>query len=308
MEYLVKISDIEDMELFKICLDYWQKLASDLYTLEVHFSPAMIQQASGGGLQGSTGFQTSAALNPGGVGVYSATSARKLLYADLLTRVREVMIFHMAKPEDVLIEENERGEIVKEFTKDTEALAVYKKEGIEIVDIRLPNTKHAISVYYIIQPAEVSSNLGRYDGIRFGNGRESFGAEAIRRIMLGTYVLSAGYYDAYYLKAQKVRSKIIEDFDIAFQKVDAIFAPVTPEPAFKIGEKSEDPLKMYLADIDTASANLAGIPGLAVPSGFTKGGLPLGFQLLGPRFAEPTLFALGKMYQEATNYVPKLAI
>lgn len=126
MEYLVKISDIEEMELFKICLDYWQKLASDLYTLEVHFSPAMIQQASGGGLQGSTGFQTSAALNPGGVGVYSATSARKLLYADLLTRVREVMIFHMAKPEDVLIEENERGEIVKEFTKDTEALAVYK--------------------------------------------------------------------------------------------------------------------------------------------------------------------------------------
>lgn len=127
MDYLVKISDIDDIELFKICLDYWQKLASDLYKLEVHFSPAMIQQASSGGMvPGAGGFQMSGALNPGGVGVNSATSARKLLYAELLTKVREVMIFHMAKPEDVLIEENERGEVVKEFTKDTEALAVYK--------------------------------------------------------------------------------------------------------------------------------------------------------------------------------------
>lgn len=189
-----------------------------------------------------------------------------------------------------------------------EASNVFKKEGIELVDISLPNTKYAIDVYYIVQPAEVSSNLGRYDGIRYGRDRKSFSAEAVRRIMLGTYVLSAGYYDAYYLKAQKVRSKIIEDFDKAFEKVDAIIAPVSPTPAFKIGEKSGDPLKMYLADIFTAPANLAGVPGLAIPSGFTQKGLPLGFQLLGPRFSEETLFTLGKLYQKITNYVPKLAI
>jgi len=182
-----------------------------------------------------------------------------------------------------------------------ETMKVLKKEGVEFVDISLPHTKYAISVYYIIQPAEVSSNLERYDGIRFGNPRASFGAEAKRRIMLGTYVLSAGFYDAYYLKAQKVRSKLIEDFDLAFSKVDAIIAPVSPTPAFKLGEKAEDPLKMYLADIFTASANLAGIPGLAIPSGATKLGLPLGFQLLGPKFSENTLFELGKLYQKITK-------
>ncbi len=189
-----------------------------------------------------------------------------------------------------------------------EASQVFKKEGIELVDVSLPHTKYAIDVYYIVQPAEVSSNLGRYDGIRYGNGRETFGDEAKRRIMLGTYVLSAGYYDAYYLKAQKVRRKIIEDFDTAFEKVDAILAPVSPTPAFKLGEKANDPLKMYLADIFTAPANVAGIPGLAVPSDFTKGRLPLGFQLLGPRFSEEILFELGKIYQKTVNYVPKLAL
>ena len=189
----------------------------------------------------------------------------------------------------------------------TEAIGIYKKEGVELVDISLPYTKYGISVYYIVQPAEVSSNLGRYDGIRFSNPRASFGAEAKRRIMLGTYVLSAGYYDAYYLKAQKVRSKIITDFDSAFDKVDAIIAPVSPTPAFKLGEKAADPLKMYLADIYTASANLAGIPGLAIPSGTNKAGLPLGFQLLGPRFSENTLFDLGKMFEKATGYKPQLA-
>jgi len=189
-----------------------------------------------------------------------------------------------------------------------EAIKVFEKEGVKIVNISLPHTKYAISVYYIIQPAEVSSNLGRYDGIRYGNGRNSFGAEAKRRIMLGTYVLSAGYYDAYYLKAQKVRSKIIDDFDNAFANVDAIIAPVSATAAFKLGEKASDPLKMYLADIYTAPANLAGIPGLAIPSGFNKLGIPLGFQILGPRFSENTLFALGKTYQEVTDYKPKLAI
>lgn len=188
------------------------------------------------------------------------------------------------------------------------ASQIFKKNNIELIDIELPHTKYAIDVYYIVQPAEVSSNLGRYDGIRYGNDRKSFGDEAVRRIMLGTYVLSAGYYDAYYLKAQKVRSKIIEDFDKAFGKVDAIIAPVSPTAAFKLGEKTSDPLKMYLADIFTAPANLAGIPGISVPSGFTKNGLPLGFQLLGPRFSEELLFKLGKMYQETIDYKPRLSL
>jgi aspartyl-tRNA(Asn)/glutamyl-tRNA(Gln) amidotransferase subunit A len=197
----------------------------------------------------------------------------------------------------------------KEVEKSVlEAIQILKKNGVEFVDVTLPNTKYAISVYYIVQPAEVSSNLGRYDGIRFGNGRNTFGIEAKRRIMLGTYVLSAGYYDEYYLKAQKVRTKMIEDFDNVFEEVDALIAPVSPTSAFKLGEKASDPLEMYLADIFTASANLTGIPGLAIPSGFNKLGLPLGFQLLGPRFSENTLFALGKMYQQVTNYTPKLAI
>ena len=190
--------------------------------------------------------------------------------------------------------------------KVMEVSKVFEKTGIELVQISLPHTKYAISVYYIVQPAEVSSNLGRYDGIRYGNPRASFGAEAKRRIMLGTYVLSAGYYDAYYLKAQKVRSRLIEDFEKAFNGVDAILAPVSPTPAFKIGEKAEDPLKMYLADIFTAPANLAGIPGLAMPSGFNKNKIPLGFQLLGPRFSEPVLFGLGKLYEDETNYKPGL--
>ena len=188
------------------------------------------------------------------------------------------------------------------------AVEVFRKEGIELVNVSLPHTKYAISVYYIIQPAEVSSNLGRYDGIRYGNDRNSFGAEAKRRIMLGTYVLSSGYYDAYYLKAMKVRSKIIQDFEEAFEEVDAILAPVSPTPPFKLGEKADNPLQMYLADILTVAGNLAGIPGIAIPSGFTKNGLPLGFQLLGPRFAENTLFDMGELYQKATDYQPKVAI
>lgn len=182
-----------------------------------------------------------------------------------------------------------------------DASEIFAKNGVELKEVSLPTTKYAIDVYYIVQPAEVSSNLGRYDGIRYGQDRSKFGAEAVRRIMLGTYVLSAGYYDAYYLKAQKVRSKIIRDFDNVFNEVDAIIAPVSPTPAFKLGEKTADPLKMYLADIFTAPANLAGIPGISIPSGFSPDGLPLGFQLLGPRFSEETLFGLGKLYQKVTD-------
>lgn len=187
------------------------------------------------------------------------------------------------------------------------AIKVFEDEGVEIVDVSLPHTRYGISVYYIIQPAEVSSNLGRYDGIRYGNDRLSFADEGKRRIMLGTYVLSAGYYDAYYLKAMKVRSKIIKDLESAFKKVDALIAPVAPTPPFKLGEKVDDPLKMYLTDIFAATANLSGIPSLAIPFNFTKNGLPLGFQLMGPRFSERTLFKLGNLFEKVTNWEPETA-
>ncbi len=178
-----------------------------------------------------------------------------------------------------------------------EVKKVYKASGVEFKEISLPMTKYGISAYYIIQPAEVSSNLGRYDGIRYGLDRSNFGEEAKRRIMLGTYVLSAGYYDAYYLKAMKVRTKISKEVENAFSEVDAILAPVAPTPPFKIGEKLEDPVKMYLTDIYASTANLSGIPSIAIPSGFTKKGLPLGFQLMGNKFCENTLFELGKIYE-----------
>ncbi len=200
--------------------------------------------------------------------------------------------FKIGIPKEYFIEGLD-GEVEKSVM---EAKKKFEKLGVEFVDISLPYTKYGISAYYIICPAEVSSNLGRYDGVRYGDKREAFGDEAKRRIMLGSYVLSAGYWDAYYLKAMKVRSKMIEDFDKAYEKVDAILAPTCPTPAFKIGEKIEDPIKMYLADVFTVAANMAGIPSLAIPSGFTKKGLPLGFQLMGPRFGEETLFRLGEIY------------
>lgn len=184
----------------------------------------------------------------------------------------------------------------------------YEKIGIEVIELTLPHTKYMVPVYYIIQPAEVSSNLGRFDGIRYGSARQTFGEEAKRRIMLGSYVLSAGYYDAYYEKAMKVRTKIINDFDKAFKTVDAIISPVSPTPAFKLGAKSSDPLKMYLEDVYTTTANLAGIPGLAIPSTFSKSGLPIGFQLLGPKFSEYQLFELGRKYHKEIDYKPKVAI
>ena len=200
------------------------------------------------------------------------------------------------------------GGLSKEIEKNIEeVMKTYKKAGVEFVDVSLPSTKHGISVYYIIQPAEVSSNLGRYDGIRYGNDRDSFGDEAKRRIMLGSYVLSAGYYDAYYEKAMKVRTIMINEVDDVFTKVDALIAPVAPTPAFKIGEKVNDPLAMYLTDIYAATANLCGIPSIAIPSGFSDKKLPLGFQLMAPRFKEETLFKLGKIYEIESDYKPKVA-
>lgn len=186
--------------------------------------------------------------------------------------------------------------------KVLQAIEVLRQEGIDFVDISLPHTKYGISVYYIIQPAEVSSNLARYDGVRFGQDRTAFSQEAKRRIMLGTYVLSAGYKDAYYLRASRVRSKIIADFDAAFNQVDALLTPVSPTPAFKLGEKISDPLQMYLADLLTVSANLAGIPAISIPAGFTKEKLPVSFQLMSARFNEDVIFTLGEKYQAKTDW------
>ena len=171
-----------------------------------------------------------------------------------------------------------------------------------IPDISLPHQDYGIACYYIIQPAEVSSNLARYDGIRYGSGRAYFREEAKRRIMLGTYTLSAGYYDAYYKKAMQVRTLIKQDFDKAFEKVDAIIAPVSPTPPWKLGEKINDPLSMYLSDKFTVTANIAGIPALSIPIGITSKGLPVGMQIISPHFSENILFEIGKAYEEATKH------
>lgn len=197
-----------------------------------------------------------------------------------------------------------------------EAIAVLKLLGAEIMPISLPHTEYALPVYYIIAPAEASANLARYDGVRFGlrEGGESlgdifcrsrgagFGPEVKRRIMLGTYALSAGYYDAYYGQAQKVRTLIKGDFEKAFESVDAIAAPVAPTTAFRLGEHTDDPLAMYLEDIFTLPANLAGVPGLAFPVGFDARHLPIGMQLMGRYFQEDVLFRLGHAYQQATEW------
>jgi len=197
------------------------------------------------------------------------------------------------------------------------AVAQLAKLGAEIVEISLPHTDYAVATYYIIATAEASANLARFDGIRYGarvDGADpielycktrgaGFGAEVKRRIILGTYVLSSGYYDAYYLRAQKVRTLIRQDFLKAFENVDAIITPVTPTAAFKIGEKSEDPLQMYLGDIFTLSCNLAGICGISVPCGFTKNPkLPIGLQLLGKPFGEETILKIAHAYERSTNW------
>jgi aspartyl-tRNA(Asn)/glutamyl-tRNA(Gln) amidotransferase subunit A len=184
--------------------------------------------------------------------------------------------------------------------------------GCEVVPISLPHTEYAIPTYYVVATAEASSNLARFDGVRYGyrtkgattlsqmyrkSRDEGFGAEVKRRIMLGTYALSAGYYDAYYLKAQKVRTLLTRDFEDAFKKVDAIVTPSTPTPAFKLGEKTDDPLAMYLNDIYTVTADLVGIPGISVPCGETKSGLPIGLQILGRHFDEATVLRLAHLHE-----------
>jgi aspartyl-tRNA(Asn)/glutamyl-tRNA(Gln) amidotransferase subunit A len=197
-----------------------------------------------------------------------------------------------------------------------QAIAVMQSLGAEVIPIHLPHTEYALPVYYLIAPAEASANLARYDGVRFGVREPSetllemfrktrgagFGSEVKRRIMLGTYALSAGYYDAYYGQAQKVRTLIKQDFERAFDSVDVIAAPVAPTTAFRLGEHTEDPLAMYLEDVFTLPANLAGVPGLAFPAGFDARGLPVGIQLMGPHFGEAVLFRAAHAFQQATDW------
>lgn len=198
--------------------------------------------------------------------------------------------------------------------KINEAIKKFESAGAKIKEISLPHSKYAIAVYYILMPSEVSSNLARYDGIKYGfskqegnlsdvyqNSRgEGFGAEVRKRIMLGTYTLSAGYYDAYYLKAQKVRTKIKEDFQNAFKEVDLIMGPVTPTLPFKLGEKTKDPLSMYLEDIYTVPVNLAGLPAISLPCGKINH-LPVGLQIIGNYFNETMIFEAGKFYEQTAN-------
>ena len=198
-----------------------------------------------------------------------------------------------------------------------EAIAQLESQGAKIVSISLPHTEYAVAAYYVIATAEASSNLARYDGVRYGyrasevddlgdmyhtTRAQGFGTEVKRRIMLGTYVLSAGYYDAYYLKAQKVRTLVRQDFLRAFETCDVIATPVAPTTAFRIGEKVDDPLTMYLSDIFTIAVNLAGLPGLSVPCGFDHQGLPIGLQLIGPPFGEEVLLRTGYTYEQATDW------
>lgn len=197
------------------------------------------------------------------------------------------------------------------------ALELYKDMGAELIELSLPHMSYAIATYYLIGTAEASSNLARYDGVHYGHRTadpkdyidvysssraEGFGDEVKRRIMLGTYALSAGYYDAYYLKALKVRNLIRQDFDRAFQQVDCLMSPTSPEPAFKIGQKLNDPLTMYLSDIYTITANLAGIPAISIPCGFTASNLPIGLQILAPTFTEPKLLRTARMFEAATDF------
>jgi aspartyl-tRNA(Asn)/glutamyl-tRNA(Gln) amidotransferase subunit A len=200
-----------------------------------------------------------------------------------------------------------------------QGIAWLRDAGCEIVEVSLPHTKYALPAYYIVAPAEASSNLARYDGMRYGlrvdgsnltetyerSRAAGFGAEVKRRIMIGAYVLSAGYYDAYYLKALKVRRRIADDFDQAWEKVDALLTPTAPSAAFQLGDRSDDPVAMYLNDIFTVTVNLAGLPGMSVPAGLDAAGLPLGLQLIGRALDEGTLFSLGGALEKAANFRAK---
>ncbi len=204
----------------------------------------------------------------------------------------------------------------------SDARKVYEDLGVKFVELSLPHLDYGIAAYYIIAPSEASSNLARYDGVKYGHRAkefdgmidmycrtraEGFGPEVKRRIMLGTYALSSGYYDAYYLKAAKIRSLITQDFKKAFEICDAIFCPTAPSPAFKLGEKMDDPIQMYLTDVFTIPVNMAGLPGMALPGGFSDSGLPIGLQLIAPHFEEGRLIQLSAAFQKVTDYHTKRA-
>jgi aspartyl-tRNA(Asn)/glutamyl-tRNA(Gln) amidotransferase subunit A len=196
------------------------------------------------------------------------------------------------------------------------AIDELKKQGAEIHEVSLPASPYGLAAYYVLAPSEASSNLARYDGVRYGirvpgenivemyskTRAAGFGPEVKRRIMLGTYALSSGYYDAYYVKALKVRRLIKQDYDKAFEKVDVIATPTAPNPAFRFGEKTGDPLSMYLEDVFTVSINITGLPGLSVPCGLSKSGLPIGLQLIGKAFDEATLLRTAYAYEQATTW------
>ncbi len=259
---------------------------------------------------------------------YDSTSSKKDVpdYAELINK--DIKGSKIGVPKEFFGEglDSKVNEIIQEGINQLKSL------GVEIIDISLPITKYALAVYYILMPAEVSSNLARFDGIRYGHSRiknkamptgrqelriknleevycksraEGFGAEAKRRIMLGSYVLSAGYYDAYYKKAQKVRTLVKKEFDEVFSKVDLIVTPVTPTPAFKFGEKVSDPLSMYLSDIMTVPVNPAGLPAISIPAGFAESEgkkLPVGLQLIGPMWGEQTILNVGCAFQSVTEH------
>jgi len=211
---------------------------------------------------------------------------------------------------------------VKGLDKEVEdsvraAAQLYRSLGAEVKEISLPHTEYAVSTYYIIAPAEASSNLARFDGVQYGfrakgakdmidmyvkTRSEAFGNEAKRRILLGTYCLSTGYYDAYYLKAQKVRTRIREDFEKAFDACDCIVTPTSPTPAFKLGERTGDPISMYLSDIYTIPANMAGLPAISIPCGFSRAGLPIGLQIIAKPFAEETIFRAAYTFEQSTDF------
>lgn len=220
----------------------------------------------------------------------TTASERVLDYKESLGRPTKGL--RVAVPKEFFSKDLDRD--IKEKTLDM--IKKVERSGVIIGEVSIPSIEYAIAVYYVLVSAEISSNLARYDGIRYGQKRNFLGDEAKRRIMLGTYVLSHGYYDAYYLRAMKIRSLICNDFDKVFQKYDAILAPVSPTMPWRLGERLDDPLKMYLADIYVCMVNLAGLPAMSVPIGFSNN-LPVGMQIIGPRFREDTIFQLGSFIE-----------
>jgi aspartyl-tRNA(Asn)/glutamyl-tRNA(Gln) amidotransferase subunit A len=250
-----------------------------------------------------------------GADVCDATSAREPVPDWSATLTGDVTGLRIGVPRAVVAEGVDAG-VLAAFEA---ALDRLQGLGARLVDIELPHAAHAIPVYYLVCTAEASSNLARYDGVKYGHRaagtsdqtlkvmynrsrEEGFGAEVKRRIMLGTYVLSAGYYDAFYLKAQQVRTLLRRDYDRAFERVDLVATPTSPVPPFRLGEKVEDPLQMYLMDIFTVSANLVGVPAISVPCGFTGDRLPVGLQLTGRMFDEATLLRAAEAYERATEW------